>query len=98
MFVKFSRESFYPLRRKLKVFDIENIISTQIVDSKIDDHEVLISNISSNNLFFENSIIFIDKKTQQITNSKNLYLLVTNNHNIFEQSKIPSKILIQDLN
>ena len=98
MFVKFSRESFYPIRRKLKVFDIENIISKQIINSKIDDHEVLVSNISSNNLFFENSIIFIDKKTQQIKNSKKLYMLITNNHNIFEQSKISSKFLIQDLN
>ena len=54
--MKFSRESFYPLRSKLKVFDIENIISKKIIDSKIEDHEVLITNISSKNLFFENSI------------------------------------------
>ena len=98
MFLKFSRECFYPLRRKLKVSDIENIISKQIIESKIEDHEIFISNISSNNLFFENSIIFIDKKNQEIINSKNPCILITNNHNIFEKSKISSKFLIQDLN
>ena len=98
MSIKFSRECFYPLRRKLKVSDIENIISKQIIDSKIEDYEVFITNISSDNLFFENSIIFIDKKTQQIANSKKLCILITNNFNIFEQSKISSKFLIQDLN
>ena len=98
MFVNFSRESFYPLRKKLNVLDIEKIIYKQIINSKIDNHSIFISNISSNNIFFENSIIFIDKKIKQIPNSKNLCVLITDNLDIFEKSKIPSKFLIQNLN
>tara|TARA_Y200000002_G_C22609245_1_gene633034 strand:- start:30 stop:1016 length:987 start_codon:yes stop_codon:yes gene_type:complete len=95
--LNFSRQNFYPIKKKIKSNNLKNIIKDNIIDQRV-NLSFEICDISSMDTYRDNSILFLDKFIDiKQYDSKNI-ILITNNKKIFDNKMIKNIIFVKDLN
>ena len=74
---KFNRQDFFPVRARIKISELNNLINNEIISKSIDKN-FEIEDISSLNEFRKNSIIFLEKHIKKIDHLPNDIHIITN--------------------
>lgn len=94
---EFQRKNFFSLKTALYTHEIIKILNKNIKFDRI-KNKFKILEISSLNIFRKNSILFLDKHIDLSNINFNNILIITENENIFNNSKINNCILVNNLN
>ena len=95
--LKFNRSEFLFIRNRLWSNEIDSLLKNKIINKRVSKN-FEIKDISSTNSLIENSILFLENKKNFDKKNFDNIILITNNINIFEDSKYKDIILIKDLN
>jgi len=95
--IEFDREDFYPFKNKLEVKELVSIHSDIIKETSLNKN-FLIKDISSTELFRDNSILFLSKKLNFKKKIPNNFLIITDKKEIYENLNVENKIFANNLN
>ena len=84
----FNREIFFPIKKKINIDNLKNIIGDNLLSSKIDNNFV-VTEISSPSLIRENSLLFLEKELNlKNINTKNLHIISSSKENFIHYKDI----------
>ena len=95
--LKFNRSEFLFIRNKIKSYDIENLLNNKILNKRISTN-FEIKDISSIKSLRENSVLFLGNNLKLFKKNFSNIILITNNINIYEDTKYKNIIFVKDLN
>ncbi len=95
--LKFNRSEFLFIRNKIKSNDIENLLNNKILNKRISTN-FEIKDISSITSLRENSVLFLGNNLKLYKKNFSNIILITNNINIYEDTKYKNIIFVKDLN
>ena len=84
--IKFERNDFYPIKNKIRTFDLIKNFNLDINKSKISD-DFFLNDISSLNNIRNNSLLILEKNYSINIDAKMNILVITNDFNIFNSNK-----------
>lgn len=94
--ISFSREKFFPIKRKLNLNEIEILIKDILIKSKLNNN-FEVNDLSSPNNLIKNSILFLNNDSSNSNLFKDDICIITDIENIFK-SEFKNIILVNDLN
>ena len=84
----FNREIFFPIKKKINIDNLKNIIGDNFLSSKIDNNFV-VTEISSPSLIRENSLLFLENELNlKNINTKNLHIISSSKENFIHYKDI----------
>ena len=94
--IKFSRERFHPRNKIINSLEIQKLLNDLFL-KKFEIDNFNIKDVSSKINILDNSVLFLDKKSEnKVYNNKNL-LIITNNTEIFDTKLNHNIILVSNL-
>ena len=94
--IKFSRESFHPRNKIINSLEIQQLLNDLFL-KKFELNNFKINDVSSKKNILNNSVLFLDKSSENKFYKKKNLLIITNNTEIFNNRLNHNLILVNNL-